>query len=90
MRNAVALCVRQNRLDAIGRQFKLFGDFGDAHAIVEVIDNRVGWHPCAVQHGSAALHSRLDFRLTGTPTSRFYLGSHGDLPAIMIPWFRSK
>jgi hypothetical protein len=37
MRNAVTLCVSHNRLDAIGRQFKLFGDFGDAHAIVEVI-----------------------------------------------------
>jgi len=39
MRNAMALCVSHNRLDAMGRQFKLFGDFGNAHTKVEVIDN---------------------------------------------------
>jgi hypothetical protein len=38
MRNSVALGVSHNRLDAIRGQFKLFGDFGNAHAIVEVID----------------------------------------------------
>jgi hypothetical protein len=38
MRNAETLGVCQNRLDAIRRNFKLFRDFVDAHAVVEVID----------------------------------------------------
>jgi hypothetical protein len=61
MRNAMALRVSHNRLDAIGRHFKLFGDFGDAHAIVEVIYNGADWHPCSAQHRSAALHSMFHF-----------------------------
>ncbi len=61
MRNAVALGVRQDGLDTIRRNLELFRDLGDAHAVVEVIDNRIGWHPRAAQHWSAPLHSRLDF-----------------------------
>ena len=51
----MALCVRQNRLHAIGRQFELFGDFGGAHAIVEVIDNGIDRHTRFAQHRSAAM-----------------------------------
>src|ERR1019366_1829678 len=77
MRNAVTLGVSQNRLDTIRRNLELFYDFGDAHAIVEVIDNRVDRHPRAEQHRSAALHSRLDFdERTFRPVDYFFRG-HG-------------
>ena len=59
MRKAVTLGVSQNRLDSFGRDFKLFCDFSDADAIIEVIDNGVDRHPCTTQHRGAALHSRL-------------------------------
>ena len=59
MRNTMTLGVSQNRLDTIRRKFKLFRDFSDAHAIVEVIHNRGDRHPRTAQHRSAALHSRL-------------------------------
>ena len=55
MRNAVTLGVIQDRLDPIGRNLKLFGNFIDAHARVEVIDDRVGRHPGTAQHKSAGL-----------------------------------
>ena len=48
MRNAVIPGVGQDRLDTVRRNLKLFYDFGDAHAVVEVIDNRV-------DRGSAAI-----------------------------------
>ena len=61
MRNAVTLGVCQNRLDGVRRNFKLLRDFGDAHAVVEVIDDRVDRQPSTAQDRSAALHSWLDF-----------------------------
>ena len=57
----MALGVSQNRLDLFGRDFKLFGDFSGAQAVVEVIHNGVDRHPRAAQHGRAAFDSRLDF-----------------------------
>jgi len=39
MRNAVTLRVGHNLLDVLRLNFKLFRNFSDAHAIVEVIDN---------------------------------------------------
>src|ERR1022692_1933641 len=61
MRNAMALGVRQNRLNTILGQLELLRDFGHAYAVVEVIDNRVDWHSRAAQHGRAAQHARVDF-----------------------------
>jgi hypothetical protein len=61
MRNAVTLGVSQNRLDTIRPNLELFRDFGGAHAIVEVIDNRIDRHPRTARHRSAALHFGLDF-----------------------------
>ena len=58
---AVTAGVSQDRFDTIRRNLKLLFDFGDAQAIVEVIDNRVGRHPRAEEHRSAALDSELDF-----------------------------
>src|ERR1035441_10034448 len=60
MRNAVAFGVPQNRLNPVRRDFKLLHDLGDAHAIVEVIDNRLHGHSGATQHRRSALHSRLN------------------------------
>jgi hypothetical protein len=54
MRNAVTLGVSHNRLDVFRREFELFRDFGNAHAIVEVIDNCVDRHPRASEHRNAA------------------------------------
>ena len=45
----MAFGVSHDRLDAIRRQFKLFGDFGYAHAIVKVVDDRADWHPRTAQ-----------------------------------------
>src|SRR5580704_3686627 len=61
MRNAVTLCVTQSHLDAIRSNFKLLRDFGDAHAIVKVIDNGVDRHPRTEQHRLAAMHLSFDF-----------------------------
>ena len=61
MSNAVTLGVSQNRLDTIRPNLELFRDFGGAHAIVEVIDNRIDRHPRTARHRSAALHFGLDF-----------------------------
>src|SRR6266700_416087 len=80
MRNAVTLGVGQNRLNMIRRNVKLFRDFRDAHAIVEVIDNRVDRHPRAEQHRSAALHSGLDLdERVGRPVD-FFFRSHWRRP----------
>src|SRR5271157_3960537 len=76
MRHAVTLGVGQNRLDTIRRNLKLFHDFGDAHAIVEVIDNRIDRHPRTAQHRSAALHSGLDFDERAFRPVDFFLRSH--------------
>ncbi len=56
----MTLGVSQNRLDAIWRNLKLFCDFRDAHANVEIIDNRIGRHSRTAQHRSATLHARFD------------------------------
>ena len=61
MRNAVTLGVRQYRLDAIRRDFKLFGNFRDADAVVKVVEDRRDRHPRTTQHSSATLNSRLGF-----------------------------
>ena len=47
--------VSQNSLNTIFRNFKLFRDFGHAHTIIEVIDNRVDRHPRTAQHRGTAL-----------------------------------
>src|SRR5438128_8221633 len=68
MRNAVTLGVSQNRLGTIRRNFKPFRDFADAHAIVEVIDNRVDRHPRTAQHRLLLIHvtSEVNAPLTAT------------------------
>src|ERR1035441_7037443 len=76
MRNAVTLGVSQNRLDPVRRNLKLFHDFGDAHAIVEVIDNRVHRHPRSEQNGSAALHSGPDLDERAFRPVDFFFRSH--------------
>jgi hypothetical protein len=60
MRNAVTLSACKNRFDTIPLNLELFHDFGDAYAIIEIIDNRVDRHPRAQQHRSATLHSGLN------------------------------
>jgi hypothetical protein len=59
MRNAVTLGVSQNCLDTIPRDFKLFGDFGGAQAMVEVVDNSANRHPRAAQDRHAAQYAGL-------------------------------
>jgi hypothetical protein len=59
MRNAMTLGVSQDGLDKIQRHLELFRDFRRAHTIVEVVDNRVDWHPRATQHRRAARHARV-------------------------------
>jgi len=87
MRNAVTLGVRQDFLDTFRRHFKLFRDFGDAHAIVEVVDDRTYRQPRTAQHRSTAVHSRFDFdERTFRPVDLFLCG-HGALPATMISCF---
>jgi hypothetical protein len=61
MRNAMTLCVSQDRLHKIRRYFELLGDFIRTQAVVEVIDNRADRHTCTAQHRRAALHAWLDF-----------------------------
>jgi hypothetical protein len=61
MRNSMALCVRQNRLNLILRYFELFRDFGGAQAVIEIVDDCVDWHPPTAQHGRAALDPRVHF-----------------------------
>jgi hypothetical protein len=81
MRNALTLGVGQNRIDTIRRNLKLLYDFGDAHAIVEIIDNRVDRHPRAAQHRSTALHSGLDFdERTFRPVDFFFRYRRTSLP----------
>jgi hypothetical protein len=60
IRNAVNVGMSQNRLDTIQHDLKVFRDFGDAHSIVAVIDNRIYRQSRTAQQMSAALHARLD------------------------------
>jgi len=60
MRNAMTLGVSQDLLDTILRDLELFGDFSDAHAVIEVIYHCTDWHASASQYRSAALHLRID------------------------------
>ncbi len=55
----MTLRVSENCLNAVWRKFKLFRDLGDTHAIVEIVDNRVGWHARTAEHRNAALYTRL-------------------------------
>jgi hypothetical protein len=57
----MAICVGHDRFNVLRWDFKLFGDFRDAQAMVEIIDDGAYRHARAAQHGSAALYSRLDF-----------------------------
>ena len=61
MRNAVTLGVSHYRLDAIRRDFKLFGDFRDADAVVKVVNDRRDRHSRATHPRSATLYFRLGF-----------------------------
>ncbi len=61
MRNTVALSVRQYGLNLIYRQRKLLCDLGGGYTVVEILDNRVRWHPSAEQRGFAAESGRSGF-----------------------------
>ena len=61
MRNAVALGVDHNCLNGLLRDFELFRDLLDAHAIFEICDNRANRQPSATNNRRAALHTRLHF-----------------------------
>ena len=54
------LSVGDNGLHTILRKLELFGDFGHAHAIVVVIDDRTDRHPRAAQHRRTALDPRVN------------------------------
>ena len=62
MRNAMALSVSQNRLNAILRYFELFRDFGHAQAMLEVIHNRADRHPRTAEYRRTALYARIDIK----------------------------
>jgi hypothetical protein len=60
MRNAVGLCVRQNRLDGLLRQLKLFRYFGYTRPVVKVVYDRVRRHAGAALHRSATKNEWVD------------------------------
>src|ERR1039457_6981735 len=90
MRNAMTRSVSQNSLNTIFRNFKLFRDFGHAHTIIEVIDNRVDWHPRTAQHRGTALHSRIDLDQRAFRPVDVFFRSHDGLPDTIIPSSRPK
>ena len=47
--------------DMVQRNFKLFRDLGETHAVGEIVEHRVNRHPGAGQHWSTTQHARLDF-----------------------------
>ena len=61
MRNAMVLSVENDCPYPVLRNFKLFRNFGDAHAVGEIIDNRAGRHPGANQNGITAQYAWFDF-----------------------------
>src|SRR5579862_65789 len=81
MRNAVALGVRQDRLNTIQRNLELFGDFSDTYAVVEVIDNHADRHPRATQYGGTALDSGFDLDEGAFGPVDLVARVHSDLPA---------
>jgi len=60
MRNAMALCVSQNRFDAILWEFELLGDFGGADGVVEIIDNRAYGHASRSSVSFHLYHGAMD------------------------------
>jgi len=90
VRKAVTLGVSQDRLDSLGRDFKLFGDFGGADAIIEVFNDGVDRHPCTTQNRGAALHSRLHLDKRAVGPVNFLQGRHCNLPTNLIPCFHPK
>ena len=81
MRSATTLGAGQDRLDAILRNFKLLRDFGDADAIIEVVDDRPDRQPGATQYGSAALDVRIDLNQSALRPINLLLGGRISLSA---------
>jgi len=52
--------VSQNRLNTFRQYLELFRDLGHAHAVVEVIHNRVDRHTRTAQNRRAALNAWVD------------------------------
>jgi len=89
MRNAVALCVSQNRRYHIQGQFKLLRDFGNAHTIVEVIDDCVHRHPRPSQYRRTTLHPQLNFNQQTPRPVDFVPLCQCSLSNSMIPYSRA-
>jgi hypothetical protein len=86
MRNSVTLGVSQNRLHTVRSNLKLLCDFGDAQAVVEVIDNRVAG--IRVPSSTAAPLCTPGLISTSGQSDQSILGLIviGGLPATMIPY----
>ena len=75
MRNAMTVGVSQDCLDLALWYFELLGNFGDAQAIVEVIDNRTDGQSSAAKDRASALKLWVDLNQRACGPVNF-LGRH--------------
>src|SRR5579863_1854777 len=76
MRNAMALGVAHNCLDAILRNLKLLRYFRDADAILEIIDNCADRHSRTSQHRSPTLDAWLAFNQGAFRPVNIFMSCH--------------